>query len=130
MNNFTEGFYSFFIPGKLPSLNEYTRVNRTHRQMGAKFKAETDQYVACCAMNKLKGIRIKNPVHIKYTWIEQNRTRDLDNIAFAKKFIQDALVTIGVLENDGWKNIVGFQDCFTINKEKPGVLVELFEVEK
>lgn len=129
MNNFSNGIYIFFIPGKLPGLNEYTRANRTHRQKGAKLKDETDQYVAYCVMNKLRGLQIKNPVHIKYTWVEENQKRDLDNIAFAKKFIQDALVKLGVLENDGWKNITGFEDHFEVNKKEPGVLVEIVEVD-
>lgn len=130
MSSFSNGIYTFFIPGKLPGLNEYTRANRTHRQKGAKLKDETDQYVAYCVMNKLRGLEIKNPVHIKYTWIEENQKRDLDNIAFAKKFIQDALVKLGVLENDGWRCVIGFSDEFKVDKYNPGVEVTIKEVDE
>lgn len=35
-----------------------------------------------------------------------------------------------VLENDGWKNIVGFEDCFKVDKDQPGVLVEMVEFDE
>ena len=35
-----------------------------------------------------------------------------------------------VLENDGWKNIVGFEDCFKVDKKEPGVLVEMVEFDE
>ena len=72
--------------------------------------------------------RITKPVYITYKWYEPNKKRDLDNIAFAKKFVQDALVTNGILENDGWANIVGFCDEFYVDKENPRVEVEIMEV--
>ena len=129
MTSFNEGIYSFFIPGRLPGLNELVDKNRTHAQVGAKFKKDTDYYIYLCIKSKLKSLRIEKPVFIRYTWIEENRKRDKDNVASAKKYIQDALVQAGVLENDGWKNITGFEDHFEVNKTKPGVLVEIVEVE-
>lgn len=77
----------------------------------------------------LKNLKIEKSVYIRYTWVEENKKRDKDNIASAKKYVQDALVQAGVLKNDGWNNIVGFEDRFEIDKEKPGVLVEIVEVE-
>ena len=41
--------------------------------------------------------------------------RDRDNIAFAKKFINDALVACGVLPNDGWRNIHTMFDMFDVD---------------
>lgn len=43
MNNFTEGFYKFFIPGRLPGLNDYTAANRYNRYAGAKMKKDTEE---------------------------------------------------------------------------------------
>lgn len=128
MNSFSDGIYSFFIPGKLPGLNELINENRKNRQVGAKHKKETDYYIFISIKSMLGNLKIENPVYIKYTWIEENRKRDKDNIASAKKYVQDALVQAGVLKNDGWNNIVGFEDRFEIDKGKPGVLVEIVEV--
>lgn len=64
-----------------------------------------------------------------YTWYEPNKRRDLDNVSsFGRKVIQDALVETRVLENDGWKNIVGFQDNFYIDADNPRVEVVIREV--
>ena len=54
--------------------------------------------------------------------------RDKDNIAFAKKFIQDALVKEKVLENDGWAQIDSWTDAFAVDAQRPRVEVELEEV--
>ena len=78
---------------------------------------------------KLKRTHINNPVRIKYTFYEPNRKRDLDNISgVAHKFIQDALVKCKVLDNDGWNNIVGFEDHFFTDKHNPRIEVVLEEV--
>ena len=52
---------------------------------------------------------------MRYLWVEKNKRRDKDNIAFAKKFIQDALVKEKVLENDGWAQIESWTDAFTVD---------------
>ena len=54
---------------------------------------------------------------------------DKDNIAFAKKFIQDSLVHAGVLANDGWNQIEGFTDDFAVDPKNPRVevTIEIFE---
>ena len=64
---------------------------------------------------------------MRYTWIEQNRKRDKDNIAFAKKFIQDALRLAGILKNDGWAEIAGFSDDFQVDPKGYAVIVEIYD---
>jgi len=124
----SEKQYEFFIPGRLPGLNEYTSANRTNCHKGAKMKKETELFIIYAIKNQLKQLVIHKPVFISYTWVEINKRRDLDNICFARKFIQDSLVYCGVLDNDGWKNITGFEDDFIIDKLRPGVLVRLKEI--
>ena len=63
-----------------------------------------------------------------YVWVEPNRNRDKDNVAFAKKFVQDGLVKAGVLVNDGWAQVEGFTDNFVVDKHHPRVEIELVEV--
>ena len=71
--------------------------------------------------------KITNPVIMHYTWTEQNRKRDKDNISsFGRKVIQDALVKGGYLQNDGWSQIEGFTDSFQIGE--PMIEVEFEEV--
>lgn len=66
---------------------------------------------------------------IIFRWYCKNQKKDPDNISFAKKFILDGMVKAGVLENDGWKQVAGFQDEFYLDKQHPRVEVELLEVE-
>lgn len=68
-------------------------------------------------------------MRILFRWYEPNKKRDLDNICSAKKFIQDALVKMGVLQGDGWRHIIGFSDEFYIDKDNPRIEVEIKEVQ-
>ena len=45
-------------------------------------------------------------------------------------FIQDALVKAGVISNDGWQEIVSFEDRFGVDKVNPRVEVIIETVEK
>ena len=125
--------YKFIIPGRLTGLNEYINAERENRYKAAALK-KTNQQIVAFAINRqiLRHCRdtITNPVVIDYAWYEANRKRDLDNISFAKKFIQDALVESGVLANDGWKQIKGFTDKFYVDKGNPRVEVTITEVEE
>lgn len=55
----------------------------------------------------------------------------MDNISsFGRKVFQDALVEVGTLPGDGWRQIVGFSDEFYIDQENPRVEVTIREVRK
>lgn len=116
------------IKGRLSGLNEYTKACRNNKYAGANLKKVNEIKVTAAIYEYCKNRKIEKPVSIIYRWYEQNRKRDLDNIAFGKKFVQDALVKNGVLQGDGWKDIVGFSDEFYIDKENPRIEVEIREV--
>ena len=116
------------IHGRLPNLNEYINAERTNRYIAANMKKKTEEHITSEIISQLNGLHITNMVNMVYTWIEPNKKRDKDNIAFAKKFIQDALVKNGVLNNDGWREIDGFSDLFKVDPDNVGVIVDLLEV--
>lgn len=120
--------YKFTIMGRLPSLNEYTRACRTNPHVGAQMKKKAENDIMWQIKKQLEA-KIENPVTISYLWIEPNTRRDLDNIAFAKKFLQDSLVQLGILQGDGWKHIVGFSDAFDVDKDRPRIEVTIETVE-
>lgn len=66
-------------------------------------------------------------VIVRFEWHERTKRRDADNIASAKKYILDALVKCGVLENDSRKYVKGFYDVIIDDKED-FVKVELVEI--
>lgn len=120
--------YEFTIPFRLPGLNEYTKLNRGNRYGANKKKQDLEQKIGWIAMSQLGGVKITEKVKIEYLWVEENRRRDLDNISFAKKFIQDALVKVGILRNDGWNEIAFSIDRFEVDKGNPRVEVKITEV--
>lgn len=66
--------------------------------------------------------RFDCPVSIEFHWIESNKRRDLDNVAFAKKFVLDALVKAGKLKDDNRRYVVGFMDTFAYGDEPKLIL--------
>ena len=106
--------YKATIPMKLPSLNEYIRACRTNVFLANNIKKRTQADIIWYIKNLPT---FDKPVTIKFIWIsEVGDRRDLDNIAFAKKFILDALQECGKLKNDNRKYVVGFTDEFLYGK--------------
>lgn len=113
------------IRGKLPTCNEYILACRTNRYAGSKMKQETEQLILW-QLGKLE--QITAPVIIHFTWHEKTRRRDKDNVAFAKKFILDAMQKSGKLPNDNNRYIAGFSDAFTYGTDY-GVTIEIESAE-
>ncbi len=121
--------YLLTIPGTLNNLNDYIAAERTNRHKGAKMKATNEDIVIIAIRQCMRGVRIDKPVFMEYTWVEPNKRRDKDNISsFGRKVIQDALVTAGVLKDDGWKYVVGFSDRFEVDKMNPRIEVLIKEI--
>lgn len=119
------------IPGLLPGLNEYIEAERSYKgkYKAAAMKKQAENVIGFMVKTQLRGVSFDRPVVIRYLWIEPNRRRDKDNIAFAKKFIQDSLVHNGVLVNDGWKQIEHFTDDFAVDPSDPRIEVTIEEFE-
>lgn len=114
----------FVIKGQLPGLNEYTRQNRNNRYDGARMKAETEQLITIMIRNQhLEPIHGR--VFLTFKWYEPNEKRDPDNVAFAKKFILDALVSNGIIDGDGRKIVKGFKDQIETDRKNPRIIVEI-----
>ena len=123
--------HKFVINGKLPGLNDYLKAERSFSKKhscGNDMKQENQMRIISAVRTQLKRLKISSPVYIQYVFYEPNRKRDLDNIAgVAHKFIQDALVKCGVLENDGWSSIIGFSDRFYVDRHNPRIEVTMIE---
>ena len=107
-----------FIPEKFSGMNEFITANRAAPQVGNSLKHKNQDVIKAYLlqyMSKHHIRRIEPPVYISYTFQEKNRRRDLDNISgFFHKVFQDALVEVGLLQDDGWKDIQGFRDNFKV----------------
>ena len=119
--------YKFEIDKRLMGLNEYTKLNRENRYKANEEKQREKSYIIWCIKEQLGSLSINKPVIGHFTWIEENKRRDLDNICFAKKFILDALVDAKVLKDDNRKIVTNFTDSFEY-ADKSKVIVELEEL--
>lgn len=123
--------YVVRIPARLPGLNEIIDAARRSKYAAASQKEKYQGLAVVCIGWQLPGIHITRPVQMIYHWREPDRRRDKSNIAAGgRKIIEDALIQAGVLRNDGWKDIVGFEDYFTVDKDDVGVTIELVEVDE
>lgn len=120
--------YKFEIDKRLAGANEFIKKAYSNRHAGNNLKQEEQEYIKWCIKKQLGNIKIDKPVKGRFTWIEENKRRDLDNICFAKKFILDSLVELGILKNDNRKMVCGFEDRFEY-ADKSKVIVELEEME-
>lgn len=117
----------FVINGRLPSLNEYIRDCRNNKYKANNTKRNCENSIIF-AIRDANVKRVTNyPVSLKITWYEPNKRRDIDNITFATKFIQDALVKAEILNNDNQKHIVCLEHTVKIDKYDPRIEVEILE---
>ena len=119
--------YKFTIPGRLDGLNTIIDANRSSKYKGANIKAENDAICKAYILKSLKGVEILRPVIVTFDWYEKDRRRDLDNIYSGKKFILDALVKCGVLQNDTQKWVIGLVDRIHTDKQNPRIEVTIIE---
>lgn len=115
------------IEGRFPSLNDYIGAERSCRQAAARMKSrETARAEAAAVAQGMP--RFPGPAAVRFLWIERDRRRDLDNVAFAKKFVLDGLVAAGALDGDGQRHVVALQDTFEVDPARPRVVVEVSDV--
>ena len=114
------------IPMKLPSLNDYVRVCRSNKYQAAQMKRDIEDEIGLYIR---RVPRFEKPIEIDFLWIEGSKRRDLDNIAFAKKFILDAFVKYGKLKDDNRRCVTRFTDNFDYGNETK-VILNIREVEE
>lgn len=140
---------AFFVPGKVPSLNEL---------LDAKGGTQDKKKLLILRHLPTKGKRVPQWVHayndIKQSWkrrtiaaigtpfvriqasyfgyvvVEQDRRRDPSNIcSSAIKFIEDGIVEAGVMRDDGWDNVLGIRVHWIHRAQRePGIYVVMSDV--
>lgn len=104
------------ISGSLPGLNKIIAAAKSGRGNGnaySRLKKSTEQKISMAIIEQ--KIKPMDSIWVDFLWVEKNRRRDPDNIAAARKFIFDAMVHVGVIDNDGWSQISGWSDMFCVS---------------
>lgn len=118
----------FTIEGRLDNLNTYTKACRSNKYMGANLKKKNEMLVKVGIMEAhLKPVE-HYPVRLKIKWYEKDGRRDIDNIVFATKFIQDALVNLRILKDDSQKYVRGLSHEVYVDADYPRIEVEIEEI--
>lgn len=126
----TKSTQALTVKGRLPGLNEYTTACRTNPHKGNEMKRTAQELVMWHILSTMRGVRFTRPVFLLFTFYEQDRRRDQDNVSsFARKVIQDALVKCGTIKDDGWDHVTGYLDRFEVDKDNPRIVVEFIEEE-
>ncbi len=75
---------------------------------------------------------IGGQLKIKYTYYAKRNGTDLDNfIGMAKKFFQDALAEVGLIEDDNTRIIIASSEIYGgIDRDNPRVEAEIIQVEQ
>lgn len=126
----------FEIIGKMPSLNEFISKINHNRYSGNTFKQQLEHDIQMQILKQVreKGIEhllpLKQQADFEFTYYEKTQKRDKDNIASCKKFLFDALVKRGVINNDGWKWVGDFKENFVLDKSEYKVKIVIREKKK
>lgn len=112
--------FTFEIPGTLPTLNQYVNRERTNRFSAASLKRKTQDYIRAFILDAPK---FPGQVTVWFDWIRPDMRSDKDNVAFAKKFVLDALQEAGVITKDSWKLCTPYDRKFVVNKSNPRTVV-------
>lgn len=116
--------YTFEIPGTLPTLNEYVNRERTNRFSAASLKKKTQAYIKAFLLDAPK---FEGCVEVHFEWIRPDMRCDKDNVAFAKKFVLDALQEAGVIKKDSWKLCTPYDVRYACNKTNPRTIVTIMD---
>jgi hypothetical protein len=108
-----------------PNLNEYRNMH--YRELD-KQKKEWEKIVYWIVKEqKIKPV--SGPIRLTYRfWFKDRREHDPDNYACCAKFLNDGLVSAGILQRDNFDHIPQFRvEQGGINKQ-PYIMIELEEI--
>ncbi len=92
------------IQGRFAGRNEHDKANRSSKYVGASLKKNEQKDVV--SQMKQQCHRKFDRILVDFEWYEKDKRRDPDNVNSAVKVMLDALVECGIIDNDGWKQIV------------------------
>ncbi len=118
------------IKGRLTGLNEYVSAERSNRFKAASIKKSEEEVITLALIDAVQKGTLHShtkPCELWITWVEQNHRRDLDNISFATKFIQDAMVKSGVFPDDSTKFIRLIHHTVAFDPNNPRIEITIRE---
>lgn len=114
------------LPNKFPSLNKIIKASKAHWAVYAKLKKSCTLIVKCEIAEQDFSLKSDPPFSFSFFFFSKHKRVDPDNLAAgAVKMIFDGLVSAGVLENDGWKQVHSIHHWFMVDKKNPRIEVRV-----
>ena len=121
----------FIIAGRLSGLNEYTKACRGNAYGANNLKKANQRIVRDAIQDAVRHGMLKKvnkyPCRLRIGWYEKNLKRDVDNVTFATKFILDAMVEAGIIENDSRKYVAEVTHWVFTDRQFPRIEVIIDE---
>jgi hypothetical protein len=114
----------------MPTLNEFLAASKTHRMKASGIKRDVEDNLV---LEMSRMLPIDYPAVYIFTWIDHKFNADPDNIAFAHKFVFDALQKAGRIPDDNITWVKGLADRFVVidpvthRGEKPCLMLTAYE---
>lgn len=126
--------YNITITGFDSGLNEILNSvyydYRTKKLYNREKKKNDDLIIRQLRKSALKNVKLKTPIEIYYKFYCKDKRHDRMNVASGfEKSYADSLQKAGILNNDGWNDIVGVYFDWDIDKANPRIEVTIKEVE-
>ena len=134
--------HKIIIPGELPGLNEILKTakatNYFKTPTGKRIpdpKAYTydkmkKEYTELMRLYSLRAHKCKGMVDMRIWFFSKDKRRDKDNISGGGcKMLFDGLVAAGIVPNDTWEYIGDYEIKHRVDKQRPRIEVEYWEVE-
>lgn len=116
----------------LPSLNQYLAEIGRNPRIGGQYKSQYVSIVINAIRRDLGRFKTDKPIILHYIFAEpiNGQKRDIGNIfSLADKFIEDGLVSCGIIPDDNPKYVTDFTHKFIYTDGEPYISVEIEEVE-
>lgn len=120
----------FEINAKMPTLNELIKKERGNRYAGNELKKRW-QMIVSVRIRQARLHPVSKAQWILYEYHEATKRRDKDNVsAFARKVINDALQTTGILPNDNNEYVAGMSEIFVYDKTDRVIVTLIDHIEE
>ena len=118
------------VKGRMIGLNEYINAERTNKYKAAQLKRDAEEEVTLALVEAYRAGTLHShisPCELWITWVEPNHRRDLDNISFGTKAIQDAMVRAGVFPDDDTRCISLLHHTVAFDANNPRIEITIKE---
>ncbi len=123
-------YATFEIMGSFPTLNDILLTKSSnykgkYNDMKKKFEGIVAKHVKAQTQPIEGSLPLKRKIRMQLVWYVDAKRKDLDNIDAARKFINDALVELGIILKDNLTIYTEHEALVAIDKNFPRVVVNL-----